>query len=87
MLFKMRYSRLIRKLDQYDDSLPLAPRLFRIAHNRCIDFLRRRSVRVEAETTAMSPDFIMPVNAPVLGVGRIADVFHHICGDPGAVRF
>src|SRR3989442_8947028 len=27
-----------RKLDQYDDSRPLAPWLFRIAHNRCIDF-------------------------------------------------
>ena len=50
-----------RKLDQYDDSRPLAPWLFRIAHNRCIDFLRRRGVRVEAETAAMSPDFVMPL--------------------------
>src|SRR6202795_3675914 len=40
----------------YDDSRPLAPWLFRIAHNHCIDFLRRRGVRVEAETAAMSPD-------------------------------
>src|SRR5260370_30191871 len=29
-----------RKLDQYDDNRPLAPRLFRIAHNRCIDYMR-----------------------------------------------
>ena len=31
-----------RKLDQFDESRPLKPWLFRIAHNRCIDFLRRR---------------------------------------------
>jgi RNA polymerase sigma factor (sigma-70 family) len=31
-----------RKLDKYDESRPLKPWLFRIAHNRCIDFLRRR---------------------------------------------
>jgi RNA polymerase sigma-70 factor, ECF subfamily len=59
-----------RKLDQYDDSRPLGPWLFRIAHNRCIDFLRRRGVRIEAETTAISPDSLIPANPPVLGVGR-----------------
>jgi RNA polymerase sigma-70 factor (ECF subfamily) len=62
-----------RKLDHYDDSRPLAPWLFRIAHNRCIDFLRRRGVRVEAETAARSPDFVMPANPPVLGVGRAVE--------------
>src|SRR5258707_4810465 len=62
-----------RKLDQYDDSRPLAPWLFRIAHNRCIDFLRRRGVRVEAETAAMSPDSVMPANASVLGVGEAVE--------------
>jgi RNA polymerase sigma-70 factor (ECF subfamily) len=62
-----------RKLDQYDDSRPLAPWLFRIAHNRCIDFLRRRGVRVEAETAARSPDFVEPANPPVLGVGRAVE--------------
>jgi RNA polymerase sigma-70 factor (ECF subfamily) len=36
-----------RKLDTFDDDRPLAPWLFRIAHNRCIDFLRRRGVREE----------------------------------------
>jgi RNA polymerase sigma-70 factor (ECF subfamily) len=62
-----------RKLDQYDDSRPLAPWLFRIAHNRCIDFLRKRGVRVEAETTAMSPDSVMPANPSVLGIGRAVE--------------
>jgi RNA polymerase sigma-70 factor, ECF subfamily len=62
-----------RKLDQYDDSRPLAPWLFRIAHNRCIDFLRRRGVRVEAETAAINPDFVMPADPSVLGVGRAVE--------------
>jgi RNA polymerase sigma-70 factor (ECF subfamily) len=48
-----------QKLDQYDDDRPLAPWLFRIAHNRCIDFLRRRGVRVEAENGAVGPDCVM----------------------------
>ena len=62
-----------RKLDQYDDSRPLAPWLFRIAHNRCIDFLRKRGVRVDAETASMNPDYVMPDIPPVLGVGRAVE--------------
>src|SRR4029450_2569455 len=38
-----------RKLDTFDEERPLGPWLFRIAHNQCIDFLRRRSVREKAE--------------------------------------
>ncbi len=63
-----------RKLDQYDDSRPLGPWLFRIAHNRCIDFLRKRGVRVAAETTAMGPDSVVPGSPPVLGVGRAVEL-------------
>src|SRR6266852_4736751 len=62
-----------RNLDQYDDSRPLVPWLFRIAHNRCIDFLRRRGVRVEAETASVGPDYVMPGHPPVLGVGRAVE--------------
>jgi len=62
-----------RKLDQYDESRPLAPWLFKIAHHRCIDLLRKRGVRVEAETTAMTPDSVMPANPTVLGVGRAVE--------------
>src|SRR5687768_15420417 len=51
-----------RKLDQFDDSRPLGPWLFRIAHNRCIDFLRRNEVRqhAEAEAAAETPDSVEP---------------------------
>src|ERR1700677_664921 len=59
-----------RKLDQYDESRPLAPWLFKIAHNRCIDFLRKRGVRLEVETAAMGSDFMTPASPTVLGVGR-----------------
>jgi len=50
-----------RKLDRFDDSRPVDPWLFRIAHNRCIDFLRRREVRQEAEAVAAEPDSVQPV--------------------------
>jgi RNA polymerase sigma-70 factor (ECF subfamily) len=51
-----------RKLDKFDDSRPLSPWLFRIAHNRCIDFLRRREVREGAEAGAVEPDIVHPVD-------------------------
>jgi RNA polymerase sigma-70 factor, ECF subfamily len=49
-----------RKLETFDDNRELTPWLFQIAHNRCIDFLRRRHVRHEAEAASMQPDFVMP---------------------------
>jgi RNA polymerase sigma-70 factor, ECF subfamily len=62
-----------RKLDKFDDSRPLAPWLFRIAHNRCIDFLRRRGVRKSAEAVAAGPDFFVPVDRPGPGLGRAVE--------------
>jgi RNA polymerase sigma-70 factor (ECF subfamily) len=62
-----------RKLDQYDESRPLAPWLFKIAHNRCIDLLRKRGVRIEVETAAMGPDSVTPADPAVLGVGRAVE--------------
>jgi len=47
-----------RKLETFDDARPLKPWLFQIAHNRCIDFLRRRQVRQQAEAAAMEPEFV-----------------------------
>jgi len=62
-----------RKLDKFDGSRPLKPWLFRIAHNRCIDFLRKRGVRAEAETAAMVPEGVEPAAAPLLGLGRAVE--------------
>lgn len=62
-----------RKLDKFDDSRPLKPWLFRIAHNRCIDFMRTRVARVEAETAAMEPDIVEPVELGILSVGRAVE--------------
>src|SRR5262249_47656569 len=61
--------RAYRSLDTYDDSRPLAPWLFRIAHNQCIDFLRRRGVRVDAEAVAVEPDFVEPAEPSGPAVG------------------
>jgi RNA polymerase sigma-70 factor (ECF subfamily) len=62
-----------RKLDQFDDRRPLAPWLFRIAHNRCIDLLRHRNVRNEAEVAVMKPDRVMPVDPTGHEVGRAVE--------------
>src|SRR5258708_7377222 len=57
-----------RKLDQFDDSRPLAPWLFHIAHNRCIDFLRRRVARDVAEANAAVPDSVPAAVPASLGI-------------------
>jgi RNA polymerase sigma-70 factor, ECF subfamily len=62
-----------RKLDTFDEARALSPWLFRIAHNRCIDFLRRRGVREEAEATAASPVAVAPEEPPILQVGRAVE--------------
>jgi RNA polymerase sigma-70 factor, ECF subfamily len=62
-----------RKLDQYDESRPLKPWLFRIAHNRSIDFLRHKGVRDEAEAAAAVPEAILPAEPAALGVGKAVE--------------
>jgi RNA polymerase sigma-70 factor (ECF subfamily) len=62
-----------RRLDSFDDGRSLGPWLFRIAHNRCIDFLRRRRVRETAEALAAEPDTVAPVEAAGLAVGRAVE--------------
>jgi len=58
-----------RKLEKFDDGRALKPWLFRIAHNRCIDFLRKRGVRIEAETAAAGPDQVESNELLALGLG------------------
>lgn len=59
-----------RKLNQFDDKRALTPWLFRIAHNRCIDFLRRRRVKRDAESSAMRPDYVVPIEPPGKEIGH-----------------
>lgn len=62
-----------RKLDKFDDTRALSPWLFRIAHNRCIDFLRRRGVREDAEAAAVEPDWVQPADPPGLALDRAVE--------------
>ena len=57
------------KLGSFDASRPLGPWLFRIAHNRCIDFLRRRQARRETEAAVEPPAWVDPPEA----MGRAID--------------
>ena len=61
-----------RKLDKFDESRPLKPWLFRIAHNRSIDFLRRKGVRNEAEFAVVMPEATERTE-PVLETGKAVE--------------
>jgi RNA polymerase sigma-70 factor, ECF subfamily len=63
-----------RKLGTFDDSRALSPWLFRIVHNRCIDFLRRRQVREEAEAAAVGPETVPPVETPGREIDRAVEL-------------
>ena len=62
-----------RRLDTFDDTRPLKPWLFRIAHHRCVDFLRRRGVREDAESEAVAPDWVDPDDPPGPALGRAVE--------------
>ena len=62
-----------RKLGTFDDNRPMSPWLFRIVHNRCIDFLRRRSVREDAEAAVAEPDVVQPVDPVGPALGRAVE--------------
>jgi RNA polymerase sigma-70 factor (ECF subfamily) len=59
-----------RKLDTFDDVLALSPWIFRIAHNQCIDFLRRRAARQKADIEGVLPQSVLPIEPAGAGVGR-----------------
>ncbi len=62
-----------RKLDQFDDTRSLKPWLFRIAHNRCIDFLRSRGTQEQVQVTAVVPQAVPAPDPAILGIGRAVE--------------
>ena len=62
-----------RRLHSFDEDRPLKPWLFRIAHHRCVDFLRRRGVREEAEAGADTPGAVLPDDQPGAVLGRAVE--------------
>jgi RNA polymerase sigma-70 factor, ECF subfamily len=59
-----------RKLDTFDDGRDLKPWLFRIAHNRCIDHLRKRGVRLDADAASVHATTIDADESVALGIDR-----------------
>jgi RNA polymerase sigma-70 factor (ECF subfamily) len=62
-----------RKLDQFDDTRPLSPWFSRIAHNRCIDFLRHRRAGREVMASVAASEVTMPTEAAILGIGKAVE--------------
>lgn len=62
-----------RRLETFDEQRPLAPWLFRIAHNQCIAFLRQRGTRDAAEASVVEPDFVAPSEPAALGLGKAVE--------------
>src|SRR5689334_58227 len=62
-----------RRLESFDGARPLKPWLFRIAHNRCVDFLRHRGVREDAESVVDMDDRVWPDDPPGPALGRAVE--------------
>ena len=62
-----------RRLDSFDGARPLKPWLFRIAHNRCVDFLRHRGAREDAESTVDVSDIVWQDDPPGPALGRAVE--------------
>lgn len=58
------------KIETLDDAGRLKPWLFRIAHNRCIDFLRRRDARVHAESAYSDDIGVVAAEPPTADARR-----------------
>jgi RNA polymerase sigma-70 factor (ECF subfamily) len=59
-----------RKIETLDDPGALRPWLYRIAHNRCIDFLRSRQARRRAEAGFAEDEIVLPTEPAGRGAGR-----------------
>ena len=59
-----------RKIETLDDPGALRPWLFRIAHNRCVDFLRTRQVRRRVEAGFAEDEIVLPVEPAGQGADR-----------------
>lgn len=59
-----------RKLDRLENDENLRPWLHKIVHNRCIDFIRSRTIRRTRETAASEPDLAPAVEVYGHGVCR-----------------
>jgi RNA polymerase sigma-70 factor (ECF subfamily) len=62
-----------RRLESFDGTRPLEPWLFRIAHNRCVDFLRHRGVREDAESSSDTSDVVWQDDPPGPALGRAVE--------------
>jgi len=62
-----------RRLESFDGTRRLEPWLFRIAHNRCVDFLRHRGVREDAESVVDADDRVWPDDPPGPALGRAVE--------------
>src|SRR5919109_4935865 len=63
-----------RKIELLDDVVALRPWLFRIVHNRCIDFLRTRQARERAEAGYAQDEIILPVEPTGAGADRAIEL-------------